>query len=213
MVYLFVAIVILFIGKFIYDSYFSNNTEKNWDAFKKSDPHKAKVVEYSKSFNLNPTATLRMDGYYLSYITGKNYLGEVNTIPVAFIFNKNRLVGQYQGEFAEQLINAKSEDLKNALIEMDAVSDCDITFETSKFSIDNGEIRMRFYEIDNNSNSHLLIDPGDEPNEYIEWIGTILNNALLLKAYKAYYSSAEKDYLKEVGTQETKFDFIEVKFK
>ncbi len=44
-----IAVVIVFIIiKFIYDSYLTNNTEENWQEFKKSDPETAHKIENSK---------------------------------------------------------------------------------------------------------------------------------------------------------------------
>ena len=41
------VVVIYFLGKFIYDSYLTDNTEKQWNEFKKSDPMTADKIEGS----------------------------------------------------------------------------------------------------------------------------------------------------------------------
>ena len=42
----FIGLIGLFmIGKFIYDTYLTNNTEKDWEEYKRKYPHEAKVVE------------------------------------------------------------------------------------------------------------------------------------------------------------------------
>ena len=66
MIYYILSIVLIFICKFIYDSFLTNNTEKNWEKYKQDNPHKAIAVENSKGFNMNPNAEIRTDGYYLS---------------------------------------------------------------------------------------------------------------------------------------------------
>ncbi|PKG52912.1 hypothetical protein [Olleya sp. 1-3] len=43
-----IIVVLIVIGKFIYDSYLSNNTEERWQEYKKTNPHRARRVEASK---------------------------------------------------------------------------------------------------------------------------------------------------------------------
>lgn len=45
--YLFLFIIVFIIGKFAYDSYLTNNTEKRWEEFKHSDPKTASEIENS----------------------------------------------------------------------------------------------------------------------------------------------------------------------
>lgn len=43
-----IIIVLIVIGKFIYDSYLTNKTDERWQEYKKSDPHNARRIERSK---------------------------------------------------------------------------------------------------------------------------------------------------------------------
>jgi hypothetical protein len=207
MTYFILSVVILFIGKFIYDSFLTNNTEKNWDAYKKSNPNQAIVLETNSAFNLNIKATLRTDGYYLANHTGKDYQGKFYTIPLLFVFNNKGLVAFCEDDEANSIITSQMQDLKEQLIEIDLIEDIEISTTTSKYRTENGAISMQFYDPSEASNT---VD--DELLVYNEWKGTILNNGLLLTFSQAGYNSSLKDYTKQIVLKDLKFDFVQIKF-
>ncbi|GLU56115.1 hypothetical protein Dfri01_55760 [Dyadobacter frigoris] len=49
-------IFLIVIGKFIYDTYFSNNTEKRWEEYKKENPERAYEVERNTGLNVGMSA-------------------------------------------------------------------------------------------------------------------------------------------------------------
>lgn len=208
MIYLILSAVILLFAKFIYDSFLTNNTEKNWDAYKKSNPNQAIVLETNGAFNLKTKASLRTDGYYLAYHKGIDFEEKPCTIPLIFIFTNKKLVAFCEDEQANEIISSKLENLKEQLIAVDLIEDIEISLNTSKYEIENGGIWMQFFDPNDYSNTS-----GDEILAYNEWKGTILHNGLLLTFSQAGYSNALKDYTKQIILKDLKFDFVQINFK
>ena len=208
MIYLILSAVILLLAKFIYDSFLTNNTEKNWDAYKKSNPNQAIVLETNSPFNLNTKATLRTDGYYLTYHKGKDYEGKFYTIPLLFVFNNKGLVAFCEDDQANAIITSEVENLKEQLIAIDLIEDIEISTSTSKYETRNGAIWMQFFDPSEYSNTL-----GDEILVYNEWKGTILHNGLLLTFSLAGYDSSLKEYTKQKVLKDLKFDFVQINFK
>lgn len=207
MVYFILAVVILFIGKFIYDSFLTNNTEKNWDVYKKSNPNQARVLETNSAFNLNTKATIRTDGYYLANFKGKNKEGQYS-IPFLLIFTSNGLVVFFEDDNADDFVNAGVQKIKEQLIESDSVKDCEPNLQASKYEIKDGAVSMFFYDSSEFSNRM-----DDEIRTYNKWEGTILNNGLLLNFIQAGYSGSLNEYTSEIVLKDLKFDFVQIKFK
>jgi len=190
-----------------------NKSKSKTSVVKTEESIKLKMRQSSNKNIIPNPMILRNDGYYLAYIKGNNYLGEIISAPIAFIFTKMGLVIQYQGDDAIELINTNLDDFRQALIEINLLDEYKTTNETSKYYIQKNVINMSFYEVNSNTNSHLLIDPISEPTEYIEWVGEVLFNGLLLKAYKSSYNYAMKEYMKDISINELRFDFIQIIFK
>lgn len=208
MLYFILSVVILFIGKFIYDSFLTNNTERNWDAYKKSNPNQVRVVENNSAFNLNTKANLRTDGYYLAKYKGTNPKGEFFTIPFLFVFNNKGVVAFMEDDEAHDFANCDVENLKEQLIEYDLQEVSETNLGFSKYQIKNGGVSMIFYDSEEYSNRM-----NDEIMTYNKWEGTILNNGLLLTFSQAGYSNSLGDYTSEIVLKDLKFDFVQIKFK
>lgn len=48
MITIIIIIIVIVLGKFIYDSYLTNNTEERWEEYKKIDPDNARRIDTSK---------------------------------------------------------------------------------------------------------------------------------------------------------------------
>ncbi|MDM8162239.1 hypothetical protein QUH73_20665 [Labilibaculum sp. K2S] len=56
----FIGIIALFaIGKFVYDTYFTNNAQKNWDEYKKNNPESGARIERNKGFDISTKSRSR----------------------------------------------------------------------------------------------------------------------------------------------------------
>jgi hypothetical protein len=208
MIYLFLSLVLLIIGKFIYDSFLTNNTQKNWEEYKKENPHKAIVIENSKGLNMNPNAEIRTDGYYLAKYESLDYKGEPFTIYFFLNFTKKGFVAFSEIEdIDEWLEENNNETLKENIIEVNKIDEINYSPDATKFYIKNGGLTMKFFDPDEYSNK-------DENNlkTYDEWHGTIIHNGLLLSYDKAYFNNALTEYTKENRIKNLKFDFKQVYF-
>ena len=208
MIYIFLSLILIIIFKFVYDSFLTNNTEKNWENYKKENPHKAKVIEHSKGFNINPDAKIRTDGYYLSKYETLDFNYEPFTIYFFLNFTKKGFVaiGEIE-DINEWKTNNTNDSLKEGIIEVNKLDKIDFTPEVTKFYIKNGGINMKFY------------DPEDSSNEDIrnikslnEWYGSILHNGLILSFDKSYFNYSLSDYVKENQIKNLKFDFVQINF-
>ena len=208
MVYLFLSIVILIIGKFVYDSFLTNNTEKNWEKYKKENPHKAIVIENSKGLNMNPNAEIRTDGYYLSKYETLNYNEEPFTNHFVLNFTKKGFVaiGEIE-DINEWKKENTNESLKEGIIEVNELNEIDYSPEVTKFYIKNGGINMKFFDPEDFSNEDI-----NNLQSYDEWYGTIIHNGLLLSFDRAYFNNALAEYVKENQIKNLKFDFKQVFF-
>ena len=209
MVYLFLSIVILIIGKFVYDSFLTNNTEKNWEKYKKENPHKAIVIENSKGLNMNPNAEIRTDGYYISKYETLNYKGEPFTIHFYLIFNKKGFVvfGEIE-DINEWIKKNTNESIKEAIIEFNELNENDYSSQVRKFYIKNGGINMKFFDPEDFSNEDI-----NNLQSYDEWYGTIIHNGLILSFDRAYFNIVLAEYVKENRIKNLKFDFKQVFFQ
>jgi hypothetical protein len=211
MIYLILSAVMLIVGKFIYDTFLTNNTEKNWDAYKKSNPHGSIVSEHSNAFNLNTNAKLRTDGYYLSVFNGTDYNGDIFKIFFIMFFTKNGFVAIDEFEDLENYMALNKNDFKQVLIDADLVLEADIASGIVKYQIKNGGISMQFYDPNEYSNLDLKNNSLLEPNVFNEWKGTILHNGLLLTFSESFYNEPLKDYTKESRIKDLKFEFTQIK--
>lgn len=62
------AITLFFVGKFIYDTYITDNTEKNWEKFRRSNPEEAARLERNEGLNFNLKPIKNDDHKVASYI-------------------------------------------------------------------------------------------------------------------------------------------------
>jgi hypothetical protein len=209
MVYFILTIVLVVIFKFIYDSFLTNNTEKNWEKYKQENPHKAIAIENSKGLNINPNATIRTDGYYLSNFSGTDYNGYSFTMHFFLIFTKKGFVGF---DDIEDIVQWKRENtnetLKEAIFEIDEIDKIENSPTLTKYSISNGGISMKFFDLNLSENSIEI----QNPKLYDEWYGSIIHNGLVLSMDRAYFSEALGDYTKDNLVKNLKFEFIQVKF-
>ena len=196
------TLAIALFGKFIYDSYITNNTKDQWDRYKKLNPEKATVVENSSPFNMNTSANLRFDGYYKTEYEVSDFSGNPGKVPCIFIFNKHDLVAIYRHDEAYQLLQSDPSDVKNLLMEMNSTSTVEITPETSTYNIKGGKISMIFYDGEQYPSNKL-----DDIYTYIAWRGTVIHNGLILSAFKKDYDYEEKSYDEKLIFRDLTFSF------
>ena len=69
-------IALLFLGKFIYDTYLTNNTERDWQEYKRANPHEATVLESNEGLNFKTDYKVRKDGIYVHRHAGVSQYGQ-----------------------------------------------------------------------------------------------------------------------------------------
>ncbi len=206
MIYFILAIILLTIGKFIYDSFLTNNTEKNWEKFKKDYPHKATTIENSKGFNMNPNAKIRTDGYYVNKYNGLDYKGEPITFYNLLFFSKNGFVVYLEVDNIIEWRRENTDDsVKTFLFELDKIKKIENPSQITNYQVSKGSISMKFYDDDDYFNDA-------EIKCYERWRGSIIHNGLILSLVKFGFNSALKDYVEETMLRNLKFEFNQIRF-
>ncbi len=209
MIYFFFSIIIIIIAKFIYDSFLTNNTEKNWEKFKNENPHKAVAVENSKAFNLNPNAEIRTDGYYICKYFYNNYQGENSLIHFFLMFTKKGFVAFDEIENMNEWRKTNTNEfLKQTIFQVNEIDKIENTENLTNYKISNGGISMKFFDPNDFANENNL----DNPQCFNEWHGSIIHNGLILSLDKSYFNDLSCEYEKENTLKNLKFDFNQVKF-
>ncbi|RZL30959.1 MAG: hypothetical protein EOP00_35695 [Pedobacter sp.] len=212
MIYAFLAFVIIIIGKFIYDSYLTNNTEKNWDSFKKANPQKAIVIENSKPFNLNTDAKLRKDGYYIAKFGGSNDSEENSQIHFLLLFTKNGFVAFEELENYGDFSKESPQEMQQMLIDADQLGLESLSSNFGKYKINDGKVIATFFDPNDNTNKDLQGQLYDELVTYTEWNGTIIHNGLILDFVTAYYDFRVRDWPRQLQISNLKFEFVQIQF-
>jgi hypothetical protein len=185
----FLGIVALFvICKFIYDTFLTNNTEKNWQEYKSSNPHEAQVLERNEGLNFKTDYKVRTDGVYMCKHEGISQYGEPFKFTIVLIFNnKNRVIkAETEGiyEIEKSQIREMINEIKD-LTELDA--DC------TEFFCDKGKITMKFM----NSSTHG-----------VEFSGSVLKNSIILTRTVHYFDHTLERQNTEVTLKNMNFELI-----
>ncbi len=190
MISIIVTIVVLVFGKFIYDTYLTGNTEREWQDFKKKFPHEAKVVENSTGLDFRTKASLRTDGVYMCRLTVNMRSGEDKRLTMLFLFNRNGMAF-FDEKMGHMEINPEA--ILELLLEFDDAIIKDKCEYITPYFINNGGISITF-------------DLGG-PNS-MTWNGTIVKDGLLLDYIRKGYDLDHQTHYEEKIFSDTRFFFI-----
>lgn len=197
-----IIIVLIVIGKFIYDSYLTNNTEKTWSDYKKSN---STIVSNSNSNDKEFIAPncVSFEGYYQF-----NYKGfDINNNPLEFmqllLFIDNKYVCIIEPEGNPKAIDKRMKlfmsKIKESLkaIKSDEYNHLDSSLGIYK--IYNNKIEIKFFDPKDKDNSDI-----DNPQVYKKLYGILEKNKLVLNQLdriydfsKGGFKEAEIDLLKD----------------
>ncbi|WP_431133680.1 hypothetical protein [Psychroserpens mesophilus] len=171
-----VIIVLIVIGKFIYDSYLTNNTEKRWEEHK--NMNSINVPETKITYNdIKPFNNVRIDGYYVHNYKGLDIYNNSFEIIQLLLFLDDKYVCLIEPESylvtTDERMKVFMSKLKESIkiIKSDEYNHLDDSLGT--YQVDNNKIEIKFF------------NPKDENNSDI-------NNP---KVYKKLYGSIQKDKL------------------
>ena len=164
----FIGIIALFIFfKFIYDTYLTNNTERDWQEYKSGNPHEERVLENNKGLNFNTDYSVRKDGIYVFRHEGVSQYGEPFKLTMLLLFNYKKRAIKVEMEGYPEIDKTTISEIIQDIAEYTILDrDC------AEYLIDNGKIKMKFM----NSSTH-----GDE------YTGSVLKNGLILTRIVHYW--------------------------
>ncbi|WP_396143643.1 hypothetical protein [Flavobacterium sp.] len=170
---------------------------------KKPNEEISSKLEEDKKTKNNTNGKIRTDGYYISKYEALTEFNEIILIHFFIIFTKNGLVGLLEIEdYDEWRMNNSDEDIKELILESSKITEIKNPQISAKYKLKDGQIRMKFFDPDDYSNSDL-----ENILNYDKWYGSIINNALVLSFDKAYFNDALQDYVVENQIKNLKFQF------
>ena len=191
------------IGKFIYDTYLTNNTEKDWEEYKRKYPHEAKVVETNKGLNLRTRANIRTDGYYVSRFDGPSFDGQNVKLTQILIFNDLGYVYYEDMEGHPEFDNEEMIKVLESFIGKD-----ELNYNSGKIKLDqSGSIDIIMFDPEHYDNKE-----SEEPLNYQRFQGTVITNGLTLDYKQKHFNQSLKKYNEHNVLADIKFEFFKVNF-
>lgn len=182
------VVALIIFGKFVYDSYLTDNTERDWQEYKRINPHKALTLENNQGLNLRTSFGVRSDGYYICRYRGHSNNGNFLNINFILCFNSMNKVVTIEGENGRGFTAEEMQDfIRNNYSRSDNSHDC------AGYEIKNGQISMKF--VNQSGNGY-------------EYVGSVLKDGFIVKriAYAFDWSLMEKTTT--VALSEMKFTFV-----
>lgn len=182
------VIALLFVGKFVYDTFLTDNTERDWNEYQRTNPHKATVLENNEGLNLKTDYSVRKDGVYVLNYKGTSQYGQRFELTLGFIFLPNnqvciieeegdlRIDGVAAGKLISDARSQQNEPNKNV-------------FDT--YSVNRGEISIKF---------------GNKGSE--EYKGSVLKDGLILSRIANFYSYELMKETSKVSATDLRFRFV-----
>lgn len=165
------------LGKFVYDTFLTDRTKQDWNDYKLNHPDEAERIENNSGLNFESKLVLRKDGVYIYHWASKSIYGEPVKLTIFLAFNKHKRA--YFGE-AEGFIEIDKDGLNDFLFDIE--NEMELSNSISEYHLIDRQVTMRF---------------GINPNDWNEFIATIIDNGLLVTwYYHGYDMSAELNFKK-----------------
>ncbi|WP_430613138.1 hypothetical protein [Flavobacterium sp. JP2137] len=185
--------------KFIYDSYFTNKTNRDWAEYKQKNPSEAIVIENSKGLDFSTSATLRFHGYYLGKHRLKSNEGGYIELYYILVFSENGFSYLWQNLTIAEYEEWKKDDFTEIEKDLSAFTDEDLSEDSCKYLLRKNEIFMVFdyysYDIDGYKTTSVI--------NQLRWEGTVIKNGLILSSGDSWLEEGQYTY------HNIKFDFID----
>lgn len=213
MLYFILSIFLLIFLKFIYDSFFTNNAEENWDKFKADNPNQAVLVDTNKGLNMNINAKVRTDGFYLCKHEFFHQSERRNmTMYFYLLFSRRGAVvfEEIDSKSASEMITIarENEDYRRDVINFNNLNEIEYSPNSTSYKVKNGGVEMKFFD----PNDFLNRDNTSKPSCYTKLYGTIVHNGLILEYENKYFNYSLKKLVVKKLAENLKFNFYPVNF-
>ena len=184
------VIAFFIIMKFIYDSYLSDNTEKNWQNYEKNNPEKAKIIEQNEGLDFNTNHKIHKNGIYVSHLKGVNADGNHYSLCLFLLFTNDNYVYKLEDEGEPEIDRSK-------------ISDAIIGIKQSPDAI---ELRAEYNYHEGNLNFQHFDD--DSRKRGTEYKGIVTRNGMTLDLIKHGFDYDLGKFNSKIIMKNIKFDFI-----
>jgi len=193
-IFIIIMFLVFFIGKFIYDSYFTDNTEKRWTEHQN-------IVKTSQKDVDKAQIMINYESYYKAKIKGKDgrivyFVLFIIDEKYAFLIDKESIekLGTDFNHISLLEVNKKMKTL-GPISENDEVSYLDE--KLGKYEIVDNSFKMKLFNQQSEYNTDI-----NQPNVYMELSGEINNDKLILNiwsnSYNYYYPENSDDKFRRV---------------
>jgi hypothetical protein len=188
---IFGAFALIVFIKFIYDTFLTTNTSRNWAKYQSAFPHEAAVIENNNGLNFKTDFKPKTNGYYTCNLSGRSPEGFPFQLTEMFIFNDLGYVVRFEMEGEPVALNREQGVV--LLRELQGISEA--SEECAKFKWNDGKISIRF-------------DEGSLYGE--EFVGSVLQNGLLLTRLLHNYNEILERPTTKTTLVDMRFTFHEV---
>ncbi|RRB06844.1 hypothetical protein [Larkinella rosea] len=168
----------LFLLKFIYDNFLTDNSEQAWQKLKERDPEAARMIEQNQGLNLKTSYRIREDGLYLWAYQGNGPNGYISGITIGLIFKKGWAY-KFEVDFVASLSREDIQELLENATVFDAHGPSP---DVSPFQLDGKQLHLHFYP-----------DP-EKTSNYLEAKGELTINGLRLDLTQHFINYVKADF-------------------
>lgn len=182
----------LFILKFIYDNFLTDNAQKAWQKLKEQDPEAARMIEQNKGLNLKTNYRIREDGLYLWTFQGNGPNGYIAGISMGLIFREGWAY-KFEVDF---LASLNRQEIKELLDNATVFNANEPSADVSPFRVDGKRLHLHFYP-----------DP-EKTSTYLEMKGEVTTSGLRLDLTQHFINYVKSDRDSEVLFKGAEFVFL-----
>ncbi|GAB3903280.1 hypothetical protein GCM10028803_31440 [Larkinella knui] len=182
----------LFILKFVYDNFLTDNAEKDWQKLKQQDPEAARMIVQNQGLNLRTNYLIREDGLYLWTYQGNGPNGYISGISMGLMFEAGK-VCKFEADFVVTLTKG---EVRQVLESNSGDYLKEVSPDVTDYTLDGKQISFRFYP-----------DP-QKTNTYMELAGEITSNGLRLTITQHFINYVIADFDSQILFTGAKFVFL-----
>ena len=184
----------LFIFKFVYDNFLTDNAEKEWQKLKQRDPEAARMIEQNQGLNLRTNYRIREDGLYLWTFQGNGPNGYIAGISMGLIFRKN-MAYKFEVDF---VVSLSTQEIKELLDNATVFNAQEPSADVAPYHLDGKQLHLEFYPDPEKTSTYFKLTGEvtskglrlDITQHFINYIKADLDQQLVFKGAEFIFKSS-----------------------